>query len=97
MHRWGPYNNVVGKKVSQFIGSPLLLFSPVQKGESVINATTVSGCPPDHQESWSPTSFENNKNNTLFDKYLGFVTEPIVYCNLPAQLPLDMNDPESYL
>ena len=97
MHRWGPYNNVVDKKVSQFIGSPLLLFSSVQKGESGVNATTVSGCPPDHQESWSPTSCENNKNNTLFDKYLDFVTEPTVYCNLPAQLPLDMNDPESYL
>ena len=77
MHRWGPYNNVVDKKVSQFIGSPLLLFSSVQKGESVVNATTVSGCPPDHQESWSPTSCENNKNNTLFDKYLDFVTEPL--------------------
>ena len=97
MHKWGPYNNVVDKKVSQFVGSPLLLFSPVRKGESVINATTGRGGLCDHQESWLPTNCENNKDIIPFDKYMGFVTEPTMYCNLPAQLPLDMNDSESYL
>ena len=97
MHKWGPYNNVVDKSVVQFIGLPLLLFSAVQKGESVIHATTVSGFPLDHQESWSPTSCENNKDYIVFDKYLGFVTEPTMYYNLPVQLPLDINNHESYL
>ena len=97
MHKWGPYNNVVDKKVSQCVGSPLLLFSPVLKAESVMNATIGSGGLSDHQESWSPTSRENNKDIIPFDKYMGFVTEPTMYCNLPAQLPLDMNDPQSYL
>ena len=54
MHKWGPYNNVVDKKVSQFVGSPLLLFSPVRKGESVINATTGRGGLCDNQDSCSP-------------------------------------------
>ena len=33
----------------------------------------------------------------MFDKYLGFVTEPTMSCNLPAQPPLDINDASSYL
>ena len=97
MHRWGPYNNVVDKKVTQFIGAPLMFFSTVQKGESVGNASTLSGCRADHQESWSPSSCENNKECIMFDRYLGFVTEPTVCCNLPAQPPLDINNASSYL
>ena len=80
MHKWGPYNNVVDKKVSQFVGSPLLLFSPVLKGESVMNATTGSGGLCDHQESWSPTSCENNKDIIPFDKYMGFI---VTYLHKP--------------
>ena len=30
MHRWGPYNNVIDKKVTQFIGAPLMYVSTVQ-------------------------------------------------------------------
>ena len=97
MHRWGPYNNVVDKRVTQFIGAPLMFFSTVQKGESVVNAPTLSGCLADQKESWSPISCENNKECVMFDKYLGFVTEPTVCCNLPVQTPLDMNDASSYL
>ena len=97
MHRWGPYNNVVDKKVTQFIGAPLMYVSTVQKGESVGNASTLSGCRADHQESWSPSSCDNNKECIMFDKYLGFVTEPTVSCNLPAQPPLDINNASSYL
>ena len=62
-----------------------------------MNATIKSGGMSDHQESWSPTSRENNKGIISFDKYMGFVTEPTMYCNLSAQLPLNMNDPQYYL
>ena len=93
----GPYNNMIDRKITHFIGSPLISFNPVHKGESSVDATTVSGCPPDHQESWSLVSYEDNKSIISFDRYLGFVTEPTVCCNLPVQTPIDSNDPVAYL
>ena len=87
---------MIDRKITHFIGSSLISFSPVHKGESSVDATTVSGRPPDHQESWSPVSYEDNKSIISFDRHLGFVTEPTV-CDLPIQTPIDSNDPVSYL
>ena len=88
---------MIDRKITQFIGSPLISFSPVHKGESNINATTVSGRLPGHQESWSPVSYEDNKSIISFDRHLGFVTEPTVCCDWPVQTPIDINDPVAYL
>ena len=96
MNTWEPYNNVLDKKVRQFVGCPLILVSPVQKGEPPLNVYTVSSSHVGHQDSWSPTSRDTNKGNTLFDKNLGFVTDASQLCNLPSQTPLDMKDPQAY-
>ena len=55
IHKWGPYNNLLDRKVQQFIGLPLLLISPEHKGEPNYNVATVSGSLSGHQESRFPT------------------------------------------
>ena len=62
IHKWGPYNNMLDKKVMQFIGPPLLCISPEQKGGPTLNVATVSGSLSGHQESRPPNSWESGNH-----------------------------------
>ena len=95
IHKLGPYNNLLDRKVKHYIGAPLLFISPEYKGELNLNVSTVSGSLSCHQKSRSPNSLETNKEPVKFDKYLGFVTDSFETSNLPSQTPLDMDDPQA--
>ena len=93
LHYFGPYNNLLDRKLNGYVGVPLLSWT-IQKGnycKVTENSNRVVS-----QESRSPT-VESSNGNCVFDKNIGFVTQENSTLNLPVSSSVNVNDKEAYL
>ena len=93
LHYFGPYNNLLDRKLNGYVGVPLLSWT-IQKGnycKTIEDSNQVVS-----QESRSPTVKCSN-GNCVFDKNIGFITQENSILNLLVSSSVNINDKEAYL
>ena len=93
LHYFGPYNNLLDRKLNGYVGVPLLSWT-IQKGnyyKAIEQSSEVVS-----QESRSPT-VECSNGNCVFDKNIGFIVQENNVLNSPVSSSANVHDKDAYL